>query len=115
MVLLTVVLNKTECLDEILHAFAENGINGATILDSTGMAHTLSDDEDFRFIASLRQILDPDRESSKTILTVIDEGKIPLVSKIVNDATGGLNNPDTGIMFCTNVTYMEGFEKNKAI
>ncbi|UKI37566.1 MAG: hypothetical protein L6V93_05480 [Clostridiales bacterium] len=37
--------------------------------------------------------------------------KIPLVSKIVNDATGGLNNPDTGIMFCTNVTYMEGFEK----
>ena len=40
MVLLTLVLNKTECLDEILHQFAENGINGATILDSTGMAHS---------------------------------------------------------------------------
>ena len=115
MVLLTLVLNKTECLDEILHKFDENGINGATILDSTGMAHSLSDDEDFRFIVSLRHILDPDRESSKTVLTVIDEGKIPFVSKIVNDATGGLNNPDTGIMFCTPVTYMEGFEKNNAI
>lgn len=110
--LVTIVLNKTECLESLLHSFAENGIKGATILESTGMAHALSDEMDLKFIASLRMILDPDRETSKTIFLVADEKEITLISKIVNEVTGGLDQPDTGIMFCTPVTYMEGLVKN---
>lgn len=111
MVLATIVLNKIDCLDELLHCFAENNIKGATILDSTGMAHALSDEEDLHFIASLRMILDPDREKSKTIFTVAEDEQIPLISKIVNEVTGGLNQPDTGIMFCTPISYVEGMGK----
>ena len=111
MVLATIVLNKIDCLDELLHSFAEKGIKGATILDSTGMAHALSDEEDLRFIASLRMILNPERESSKTIFMVAEDEQIPLISKIVNEVTGGLNQPDTGIMFCLPINYAEGMGK----
>lgn len=106
--LVTIVLNKTECLEDLLHTFAENNIKGATILESTGMAHALSEETDLKFIASLRLILDPDRETSKTIFLVADDEQISLISKIVNDVTGGLDQPDTGIMFCVPVTYVEG-------
>ena len=41
MELLVLILNKTECLKDILSSFMENGIKGATILDSQGMAHNL--------------------------------------------------------------------------
>ena len=37
MKLVTIILNKTECLDEILEEFGNNNIPGATIIDSRGM------------------------------------------------------------------------------
>lgn len=37
MKLLVIILNKTECLEELLEAFSENNISGATIIDSKGM------------------------------------------------------------------------------
>ena len=110
MVLATIVLNKTDCLEELLRRFAENGIKGATILDSTGMAHALSEEEDLRFMASLRLILDPERETSKTIFMVAEDEQIKLISKLVNEVTGGLGQPDTGIMFCTPIVYAEGMK-----
>ena len=36
-----IVLNKVEVLDELLEDFVENGIHGATIINSTGMASEL--------------------------------------------------------------------------
>ena len=106
MVQATIVLNKTECLDELLSKLSDSGIRGATIHESTGMAHSL--DGDIKFMTSLRLILDPQRESSKTIFMIIDEEQIQVVSKVVNQVTGGLNQPDTGILFCCPISYVEG-------
>ncbi len=111
MTLATIVLNKTDCLDDLLVALADNDIKGATILESAGMAHSLGEDTALRFMASLRLILDPDRESSRTIFTVIEDSQISLISKIVNEVTGGLDQPDTGILFCVPVVYAEGMGK----
>ena len=108
MLLTFIVLNKTECLDELLHQFTQNGIIGATILDSAGMAHALHDESDLRLITSLRLLLDPQRETSKTIFLVIQEEKLECISKIVNEVTGGLDQPDTGILFAVPVAYTEG-------
>ena len=38
--LLVVVLNKTEYLEEVLEAFLELGVSGATLINSVGMGST---------------------------------------------------------------------------
>ena len=111
MKLLVLVLNKTECLEDILERMGEQGLKGATILESKGMAHSLSEFSELKFMASLRMILDPDHQESKTIFMVLEEDKVKTVSEIVNEATGGLGNPDTGIMFTLPVDYTEGILK----
>ena len=111
MQLLVIVLNKTECLEPLLEKFYEKNISGATILDSMGMAHSLSSYDELRFMASLRLLINPDNRESKTIFMVVKEEKIPEISKIVNEITGGLSNHDTGIMFTVPVTYTEGIEQ----
>lgn len=108
MQLLFIVLNKTECLDEILTRFGENGICGATVIDSKGMAQSLYDHDELRFVASLRMLFEPSHAENKTIFVVLKEEKVAEVSKIVNEVTGGLNQPDTGIIFTVPVQYIEG-------
>ena len=104
----TIVLNKTECLEELLKRFGEARLNGATILDSRGMAMELADHDELRFIGSLRMLMEPKHNENKTILMVIADDQVALVSRILNEVTGGLDKPDTGILFTTPVSYMEG-------
>lgn len=108
MQLLIIVLNKIECLDKLLKRFGDEHIPGATILDSKGMAMELGEIDELRFLGSLRKMLNPEHHESKTIFMVIDEKRIPEVSAIVNEVTGGLSSPDTGIMFSLAVNYTEG-------
>lgn len=108
MQLLVIVLNRIELLDKLLTRFGDEKIPGATILDSKGMAMELGEHDELRFLGSLRNMLDPAHHESKTIFMVIQEERIPLVSKIVKEVTGGLEKPDTGVMFSVPVNYMEG-------
>jgi hypothetical protein len=59
---------------------------------------------------SLRMLLDPGHKESRTIFMVIKEEQIPTISEIVNDVTGGLDQPDSGIIFTVPVGYTEGFK-----
>ena len=108
MKLMVIVLNKTECLDTLLERFCDAGITGATILDSCGMAHSLQGHDELRFIASLRLLLDPARTESKTILTILRDEEVDLAANILNEVTGGLEKPDTGVFFTLNVDRFEG-------
>ena len=44
MQLVVLVLNKTECLEELLEKFVEINVKGATIIESSGMAKALYND-----------------------------------------------------------------------
>ena len=70
MKLLVIILNKTECLEELLEAFTENNISGATIIDSKGMLQELYEHDEFKFIGSLRSLFNPEHTENKTILMV---------------------------------------------
>ena len=114
MIQVTIVLNKTEVLDELMQKLAQKGIGGATILDSRGMARSLSSQQDeFPFLSPLRELLDLDHDGSKTIFMIAEESQIRDISQTVNEVTGGLENPNTGILFCTPVVFIEGLRKNK--
>ena len=90
--MLFLVLNKTECLEEILKEFSKKELHGATILDSKGMAHSLDSFTELQFMLSLRSLLDPTHRESKTVFMVIkdDEVKDP---KFGNALVGLLEDP----------------------
>jgi hypothetical protein len=103
-----IVLNKTECLEEMLEEFSRNRFFGATILESRGMIREIQENSDISFLLSVRSLLNPNHKESKTIFMVVSDDQIPVVSRIVNDVTGGLDQPDTGILFTIPVGYTEG-------
>lgn len=112
MKLLVIVLNKIECLDKMLSRFSKNNIAGATILDSKGMAQELSGtDNDMRIIGSLRLLFNPAHKENKTIFMVTADDKVDEIIGIVNETTGGLDRPDTGILFTVPIDRVEGLRE----
>lgn len=108
------VLNRTEHLEHLLQSFADSGITGATVLDSRGMARILHSEEEMPIFYGLRSLAAPEHRVSKTIFVVLPDEKVQLARDIVNRVTGGLENPDSGIMFAMPLTFVEGLEKKKA-
>ena len=105
------VLNRTEHLEHLLQEFSDHGLKGATVLDSKGMARILIDSDEMPMFSGLRAILEPERKSSKTIFCVMEDEKVQLARDIVNRVTGGLDHPDSGIMFAIPTTFVEGLNK----
>lgn len=109
MQLLVLVLNKIELLEELLSQLSLGGIHGATILQSTGMATTLAhSEEDVPMFRTLSKILNPDREESRTVLMVLKKEQVDTAKKIINDVTGGISKPNTGILFALPIDFVEG-------
>ncbi len=114
MQVVTLVLNKVECLEKLLETLLENDIQGATVLDSTGMMRVLDQSsDDMPMFGTLRQLFDPARKSSKTLLMVLEDEQVETVRRVVDEVTGGLNHPDTGILFAMPATLVVGLEEQK--
>lgn len=114
MIQVILVLNKIECLDTLISEFMKNGISGGTILDSHGMVRTARDFNDNPLFDMLREMFDLDSgNASKVIFMIAEESQVRTISEIANRVTGGLQNSNTGILFCTPVIYIEGLRKNK--
>lgn len=111
MKLLFFVLNKVEKLDDILTAFVNNDIKGATVIDSIGMARLLSckhDDDEISFLSSLRVFLKPEREKSNIILTVIQDSQLDTAVSVIESVVGDLSSEDTGVVFSVPVDFAKG-------
>ena len=109
MQLLLLVLNDLEMLTPLLETLMANNIRGATILNSTGMARELCrNGEDYPIFGTLRYLMDPEREESRTIFMVLREEQLALAKKIIREMLGDLNRPDTGIMITLPVSSAEG-------
>lgn len=106
---LLVVLNKVEKLNTLLEELMAHNINGATILDSTGMVKELIKvNEDYPILGTLRRFIDIDREESKTIFMVLKDEQIDEAKKIIRDVVGDMSKPDTAVMFTLPVLSVEG-------
>lgn len=104
---LFLVLHKVEKLDVLLCALQDNGISGGTIIDSKGMLNTLKSNDSF-IIESLRIFLEDPRESSKTLFFILDKKDVEKARKVIDETLGGINNPNTGIMFGIDLTFVDG-------
>lgn len=82
MKLLVIILNKTDVLDYLLEGLSAAGIKGATIIESSGMAMTLSRLDSSFLSASIRGLFSGE-EDNRTILSVIKNNQLDTARKIV--------------------------------
>ncbi|HZW49110.1 MAG TPA: hypothetical protein VFF80_03115 [Bacillota bacterium] len=107
MQILVLVLSQYEKLDKLLIELKDEGIKGATVINSTGMAQVLDQETDV-FLGSIRTFLTPDREDNRTIFMALDEDKVETAKKVIHKVIGSLTEPGTGVLFITPVLYFEG-------
>jgi nitrogen regulatory protein PII len=110
MKLLVFVLNKEELLEEVLVAYVEAGIAGATILDSEGMGRFLT--YEVPLFADFKDFMKGNKPYNKTIISVVrDDSKIAVLEHLLDEICGGLDEPGTGILFSLPVDYARGLVK----
>lgn len=107
MKLLVFVLNREELLDDVLTAYVEAGITGATILDSEGMGHFLT--YEIPLFADFRDFMKGNKPYNKTIFSVVqDDRRIPVLERLLDRICDGLDEPGTGVLFTVPVDYARG-------
>jgi nitrogen regulatory protein PII len=108
MKLLVLFLNKVEKMEEVLEGFVEAGVTGATVIDSVGMGHILS--EEVPIFAGLRFMFAGAKPHNKTVFSVIKDDKEDEVIRLLNKILGDLNQPGTGLVFTFSLDRVEGLK-----
>ncbi len=107
MELLVAVIESQDHMQLILDRFYEESINGATVIDSTGMGHLLADH--ISIFSRFAEIAGDNMGHNKTLFTVVDcEKKLQLAINIIEEVTGGLEQSDTGMLFTLPVNFARG-------
>lgn len=112
---LFLILNETEYLDDILAAFVEVGVKGATILDSQGMASAIASNlnKQVPLFGSLKSFLDSSRPYNKTVFTVVEsEELLDKAIGAVNNVIGDICQPGIGLMFSVPIGRVYGLCKD---
>ncbi|MCB1192124.1 MAG: hypothetical protein H7A23_12260 [Leptospiraceae bacterium] len=109
MKLAIIFLNKIEYLEDLLSAFLEIGISGATVLDSVGMGHIIS--QNIPIFAGLRNAFPGSSPGNKTILTMVKEEEVEKLKKVFEEICGNLDTPGSGFMITIPVDSVFGFRK----
>jgi len=92
------ILNEDRYLNEVLESLLEIGIRGASILDTVGMLHFMS--QEIPLFAGFRSLLKGSKPYNKMILSVIRDRKLlEDALDAVNRTVGGIEQGDRGILF----------------
>ncbi len=108
MKLLVLILNKVEKLEEVLEGFLEVGVTGATIIESIGMGHIIS--QEVPIFAGLRFMFAGAKPHNKMIFSVITDDKEEPAIKVLKKILGDLRQTGTGIVFTVPLDRVEGLK-----
>lgn len=107
MKLFVFVLNDEEFLEEVMEAYVEAGVTGATILDSEGMGRFLT--YEIPIFAGFKDFMKGNKPYNKTILSVVKgQEVIERVRHLIEPIIGNLSDPGTGIMFSLEIDWASG-------
>jgi PTS system nitrogen regulatory IIA component len=108
MVLLVLTLFIEDFLYNILEYYIETGIEGATILESSGMGEYISDIPIFAdFIGFMQQ----SKNRSKTIMAMIPKDRVDEIIDGIESITGDLDKKQGAMVYTLDVGYMKGTMK----
>ncbi|MCB1162732.1 MAG: hypothetical protein R3C71_12705 [Candidatus Krumholzibacteriia bacterium] len=106
MVLLVIVLSDSALLEEVLEAFLEIGVQGATVLGAQGMGEILS--QEVPIFAGLRQLFPGGEGKHRLILSVTDRAKAAEAVGLLESIGGPLADKGSGIAFTLPVDSLWG-------
>jgi nitrogen regulatory protein P-II 1 len=115
MKLILFVLHDAEKLNELLDAWKDAGVSGATVLFSTGLGRihqSMALRDDLPLMPSLEDFLPRPEHFSRTIFTMIDDEAV--VEKVVaatQQVVGDLCEPDRGLLMVLPVSQVYGLRK----
>ena len=109
--LLVVILDDLKALPDLLQAWREAGVPGATILESVGAyrAHTWLERVG---LGALERLFEAEEIRRRTLLTAIDDEA--LLARAIAEAervVGGFERPNTGILLVLPVAEARGLRK----
>ena len=113
MQLLVLIIRDKEKIDELLLRLSNEGMSGATLLDCEGMAERLirmNKKEDIPLFELFESILQDGESTGKMLLMVLTDEKIERARCIIRDFIGGLDKPNTGLMFGIPLSFTEGLK-----
>jgi hypothetical protein len=117
MYLVLMVLNDPDRLEDLLIAWEENGVQGATVLFSTGLGRIRQMDawrDDMPLIPSLRDFYEVPENMNRTIFTVVQsEAQVDALVAATNEVVGELDEQGTGLLLILPVARTYGVNKRK--
>lgn len=119
MYLVTFVLHDPELIEELLDAWVEAGVEGATVEFTSGMGRMRQKQkmrDDLPLIPSLDDFYEAPQTMNRTVFTVVkDDAMVDKILEASQRIVGDLNQPDTGVMIVTPVVRAYGldFKTNK--
>lgn len=111
--LLLVILDDLKVLPDLLHAWREVGVPGATILESVGAyrAHTWLERVG---LSALERLFEAEEVRRRTLLTAIDdEALLARAVAEAEQAVGGFERPNSGILLVLPVAEARGLQKER--
>lgn len=111
------ILHNTDLLDDLINAWQNEGVRGATILFSTGLGRLQQKRgvrDDLPLMPSLDDFYEMPEMFSRTIFTLVqDQSIVDRLLKVTQQIVGDLNDFDTGIFLVLPVLQAYGFEKGQ--
>ena len=107
--LAVVFLNKIEYLEDLLSAFLEIGVSGATIVDSVGMGHIIS--QNIPIFAGLRDTFAGSSPVQKIILAVVEETLIKRIDEVLADICVDIDESRAYFMISLPIDGLFGFNR----
>ncbi len=105
--LLVCIIEKDEKLEEILEAFIEEEITGASVLDVRGMFEYLADE--IPLFAGFRSLINNPNPTNKMILSVRkNDEDLKQAMDVIEEICGAFSKPNTGIMFALDIAQIRG-------
>ena len=105
MKLLYVVLYIEDFLYDILEFFIEMGIEGTTIIESSGMGEYISNVPMFAEFIGIKK---ENKNRSKTLMTLVPEEKLDDIIEGIEDITGDLDKKQGAMIIVTDISYFKG-------
>ncbi|MFN8400581.1 MAG: P-II family nitrogen regulator [Anaerolineales bacterium] len=114
MYLVTLVLHDPDLLEELLDAWTKAGVEGATVLFSSGMGRFRQKQgmrDDLPLIPSLDDFYEAPQTLNRTVFTVVnDDAMVDKILDVTQKLVGDLSQPDTGVMIVTPVARAYGLD-----
>jgi nitrogen regulatory protein PII len=106
---LILILNREEKLEEILTYFLEEGVSGATIVESEGMGRVLS--QEVPIFAGFRDFFALSKPFNRTIFSVVPDELVEPLGEGIGQILGGWDKTGSGVLLTLPVGRAWGVDK----